>query len=130
MADTLPSCSSHFWKPCCISLRNRTEYAMMKGIGATAIAAIFAFMENMKYSDIPMRMRMRNTEVSCSATNVRMRSTSVVQRWMMSPVWFFWCQANGSRSMCENSVSRMRLTRISDARVFSMVPPGRRWPPP
>ena len=95
----------------------------MRGIGATAMAAIGTFIENMKAIPIAMRIAMRSTEVSCSATNVRMRSTSVVQRWMMSPVWFFMCQAKGRREMCANSLSRMLLTKFSDALVLSIVVP-------
>ena len=86
-------------------------------MGKVTIATMesLRFMDTMKDSDSASRMQMRTTFMNCSVTKLRTVSTSLVQRWMMSPVWFFMCQAKGRRWMCAKSRLRMRQVKVSAA---------------
>ena len=71
----------------------------MTGMGSSAIRPSSGFMVNMNVMDRMTRIRIRNRLDSCPETKLRVVSISDVQRWMISPVWFFICQLNGRRSI-------------------------------
>ena len=62
-------------------------------MGIMAMNVSPTFMENMKNRDRIIMMLILTTDTSCSETNMRTISTSEVQRWIMSPVWFFMCHS-------------------------------------
>ena len=66
---------------------------MMTGTGSMAISVRRGFMPSMKATDSASRITMRIRFVICSARKFFSVSMSEVQRWMMSPVRFFICQA-------------------------------------
>ena len=58
---------------------------------------LFNLCDSIKDKDSTIIITIRKTAVSCSDTKFLIISTSEVQRWMISPVWFFMCQENGRR---------------------------------
>ena len=99
MALSRPSLSSHSLKPLPILVWKWNEYHTMTGMGRSTIRVRGTFMLSMNVMDSATRIRMRNSWVICPATKLRVVSMSDVQRWMMSPVWFFMCQLKGRCSM-------------------------------
>ena len=71
--------------------------------------------------EIPTRKAVRNTSRSCVTTKFRITSTSDVQRWIISPVWFLSCQLMGSRCTWENKASLRFLAKFSPARAVQTL---------
>lgn len=81
------------------------------------------FIRNMMTRYKMMRKTVRTTSTSWLHTNVRMTSTSEVQRWMISPVEWAVCHEKLRCWMWSYSPSRIRLTNDSDPRESCV-----RWP--
>ena len=81
------------------------------GTKASAIAASFALVTNIKVTDSTTIMIMRNRYTSWFEMKFDIASASEVQRWIMSPVWCSTCHERGRRCMCENRL--LRIPRIS-----------------
>ena len=65
------------------------------GMNSAEIRDRRRFMVNMMHRYSTMRNTVRTTSTSWLHTNWRITSTSEVQRWMISPVGLFLCQAKG-----------------------------------
>ena len=91
---------------------------MIKGMGTRAMRVSMGCMVSMKVMDSTSSTRIRKMEVSCSDRKFLVVSMSEVHRWMISPVRLAMCQEKGSRSMWENSWSRMVFTMVSAALVL------------
>ena len=111
--DSAPSSSSALRKVFCRPLWKSNEYKTMIGMNTAAAVVSAGLIPHMKKSASTISTTMRNRLVSCSERKRFTVSTSDVQRWIRSPVSFFDSQANGSFSMCVNSISRMVFTRRS-----------------
>ena len=68
---------------------------MIMGNMTAGTSASFQFMSAMHTSANTIMAIMRKTGTNCSSKNVLMRSTSDVQRWMISPVGFSMCHFHG-----------------------------------
>ena len=66
---------------------------MTTGTKQHTIRESSTFMVNISAKDTKISSTVRTTSISWSLTKLRTRSTSWVQRWMMSPVWWELCQA-------------------------------------
>ena len=62
------------------------EYPSTRGIKQSTTRDSCTFMVNISERDIAIASSVCITVISCSLTNLRMSSTSWVQRWIMSPV--------------------------------------------
>ncbi len=60
----------------------------MTGMKTAATIVSGMLMPAMNQIESTIKSTVRNRETSCSDRNVLIVSTSEVQRWMMSPVWF------------------------------------------
>ena len=118
MAESLPSFSSHSWKPFLNFRWKKREYQTITGSGAMAISVRSTSMPSMKTTDITSMIMIRIRLVICSDIKFRVVSMSLVQRWIISPVWFCICHWKGSRSIWQYSVSRMFLTSVSPPRAL------------
>ena len=98
----------------------KNEYSAMMGIKTATTSEILTFIENMMAIVITIKKTMRNTSTICALTKLRMTSTSEVQRWMISPVWWAVCQEKGSFWMCPYSASRSDLIAFSEALAVLM----------
>ncbi len=96
----------------------------MTGMNRKAMSVSPLLIPDMKASASTMRRIVRKSWVSCSETKFLMVSTSEVQRWMMSPVWFSAYQDRGRRRRCEKRSSRIRRTRVSAP--FALKVPARK----
>ena len=94
-------------------------------IGAMTHATMesFAFISVISVSARIMRTMIWKTEMNCSWKKFLMRSTSLVQRWMISPVGCSACHFHGRHSMWWKSRSRAVLTSVSPALALNMFAP-------
>ena len=88
---------------------------MMIGNMTAGTSASFQFISAMHTSANTIIATARNTETNCSSKKVLIRSTSEVQRWMISPVGFCICHFHGRCWMWWYSRSRLVLTSVSPA---------------
>lgn len=88
-----PSLSSAAWNFFPVMTKNTRLETISTGTKQHTSRESSPFKENIMARDTTMSSTVRTTSISWSLTKLRMSSTSWVQRWMMSPVWWELCQA-------------------------------------
>ena len=123
--DSSPSLASTFSKLLAMPRWKNTLKATTMGMNTAVITDSRGLTPIIKYSAITICTAVRISVTNWSARKLRTVSTSEVQRWMMSPVWFELCQDSGSRTICPYSRFLVRLSMVSWPRAFIILNPQR-----